>query len=406
MPFNIALSGLNAAASDLDVTANNIANVGTNGFKGSRAEFASMFSASTYDVGSVAIGSGVRLTTVAQQFGQGSINTTSNSLDMALSGQGFFTLHDGNGYAYTRAGAFQTDRSGYVVNPQGQNLQVYPPIAGGGFDRSRLVNLQLLTSQSAPVATSSAQLSVNLPANATVPTTTPFSPTVPSSFNQSTSFTVYDSLGATHTASIYFTKTAASGAWNANLYIDGTAAGAAQPISFDSSGKLTTPANGQLAFPAVTINPNAQPLSVTMDLSKATQFGSNFSVTSVSQNGYPSGNMTGVAVAPDGVVSARFSNGQSTSLGQVALANFADPQGLQKLGNTNWSESFQSGAAVRGVAAGGTFGQIQSGALEGSNVDLTAQLVNMIKAQRNYQANAQMIQTDRTVTNTIINMRS
>lgn len=403
MPFNIALSGLNAASSDLNVTANNIANVNTTGFKQSRAEFSDVFAVTSQNVSSTAIGNGVRLDTVAQQFGQGNIEYTNNNLDLAMSGQGFFTVRDGTGYSYTRAGSFSTDNQGYVVNAQGQHLQVFPPLSTGGFDLSRTVDLQELTTQSAPQATSSAQLVLNLPANATPPTTTPFNPSDPTSYNQSTSFTVYDSLGATHTATVYFANTG-SGSWNSYLYLDGTAAGGAQPMTFDQNGALATPAGGALSFPATSVNPAAAPLAVNLDMSQSTQYGNSFAVGSINQNGYPTGTMTGLNISASGVVAARFSNGQSQSLGQVALANFANPQGLQQLANTTWGETYASGAAVKGAGGSGTFGQIQSGALEDSNVDITAQLVNMIQAQRNFQANAQMIQADGKVTQDILNI--
>lgn len=404
MPFNISLSGLNAASSDLEVTANNIANVNTTGFKQSRAEFADLFSVSAQDVSATAIGNGVRVAAVAQQFGQGNLEYTNNSLDLALSGKGFFTVRSGAGFAYTRAGTFNPDRDGYVVNPQGARLQVYPPTASGGFDISTLKDLQLITSQSAPKASTSAQLQLNLPADAAPPTTATFDPADPTSFNQSTAFTVYDSLGATHTATLYFVKDAANNTWDTHLYLDGNAAGPAQQVVFSQNGALQTPANGQLAFPAQTVNPGAAPLALTLNFSSATQYGNAFSVTGIQQDGYATGRLSGIEVGSDGVVSARFSNGQSTALGQVALASFADPQALQQLGNTSWGETFQSGQAVRGTAGTGNLGEIQSGALEASNVDLTAELVNMIKAQRNYQANAQMISTDDKITQTVINM--
>lgn len=403
MPFNIALSGLNAASSDLNVTANNIANVNTTGFKGSRAEFSDVFAVTNQAVSSTAIGNGVQLATVAQQFGQGNIEYTNNNLDLAVSGEGFFTVRDNSGISYTRAGSFTTDNQGYVVNAQGEHLQVFPPLSTGGFDLSRTVDLQQLTTQSAPQATSSAQLALNLPANATPPTTTPFNPSDPTSYNQSTSFTVYDSLGATHTATVYFANTG-SGSWDSYLYIDGTAAGGAQPMTFDQNGALATPAGGTLSFPATSVNPAAAPLTVSLDMSNATQYGNSFAVGSINQDGYPTGTMTGIDVGSDGVVSASFSNGQTQSLGQLAMANFANPQGLQQQGNTQWKETYASGAAVMGAAGSGTFGQIQSGALEDSNVDITAQLVNMIQAQRNFQANAQMIQTDGKVTQDILNI--
>ena len=235
MPFNIALSGLNAASKDLEVTANNIANTATTGFKGSRAQFAELFNAAGPNLSSSQTGSGVRLTNVAQQFTAGSVETTNNSLDFAISGEGFFTLRDGKGYSYTRAGAFLKDQDGYVTNANGQRLQVFPPAANGSFDNSTMTDLQLLTSQNAAKATSSVQMSLNLPSDAVAPATA-FDPVNdPTSFNQSTPFTAYDSLGATHTGVVYFVKDAAANVWNANLYVDGTSTGASQQLTFNSA---------------------------------------------------------------------------------------------------------------------------------------------------------------------------
>lgn len=403
MAFNIALSGLNAASQDLEVTANNIANTATTGFKGSRAEFAELFNAAGRNLSATQAGSGVRLAAISQQFAAGNVENTGNSLDFAISGDGFFTLHDSKGYSYTRAGAFQQDSNGYVVNPSGQRLQVFPSIGGGGFDTSRLTDLQLTTAQSAAKATGSVQMALNLPSDATAPTTTPFSPTDASSYNQATPFTAYDSLGATHNGTVYFVKDAATNSWSANLYVDGVSAGPAQTVTFTSSGALATPAGGKLAFPALSVSPGADPLTLTVDLSKATQFGNSYALSSVDQDGYPSGTLASIDVSSEGVVQAKYSNGQSTALGQVALANFSNLNGLRQLDNTNWAASFDSGTAIMGGAGQGTFGAVQSGALEASNTsDLTAQLVNMIKAQRNYQANAQVISADDKLTQTII----
>lgn len=406
MAFNIALSGLNAASKDLEVTANNIANTGTTGFKGSRAEFAELYNSAGRNLSATAIGSGVRLAEVAQQFSAGNVENTGNSLDFALNGDGFFTLRDGKGFAYTRAGSFQQDNSGYVVNASGQHLQVFPP-AGNGFDTSTLTDLQLTTAQSAAKATGSVQMSLNLPSDATAPTTTPFSPTDAQSYTQATPFTAYDSLGASHNGTVYFVKDAAANTWNAYLYVDGVSAGAPQAVSFTSSGALATPAGGKLNFPAMSVSPGANPMTLSLDLSKATQFGNSYSLSGINQDGYPSGTLSSIDVSSEGVVQAKYSNGQSTPLGQLALANFANLNGLRQLDNTNWAASFDSGTPVMGAPGQGTFGAVQSGALEASNTaDLTAQLVNMIKAQRNYQANAQVISTDDKLTQTIINIRN
>ncbi|MGY3039541.1 flagellar hook protein FlgE [Rhodanobacter sp. TND4EL1] len=406
MAFNIALSGLNAASKDLEVTANNIANTATTGFKGSRAEFAELFSAAGPNLSSSQTGSGVRLTNVAQQFTAGSVETTNNSLDFAISGDGFFTLRDGKGYSYTRAGAFQKDPDGYVTNAAKQRLQVYPPTANG-FDNSTMVDLQLLTAQNAAKATGTVKMSVNLPSDATVPATA-FDPTTdPDSYNQSTPFTLYDSLGATHSGTVYYVKDAAANTWNANLYVDGASVGAPQQLTFSSSGALVAPANGKLNFPAVTVSPGSEPIQLTLDMGKATQFGNSYAVTAINQDGYPTGTLSSIDVSGEGVVQAKYSNGQTTSIGQLAMAQFSNQQGLRQLDNTNWAASYDSGTAVMGAAGNGTFGSVQAGALEASNTaDLTAQLVNMIKAQRNYQANAQVISTDNQLTQTIINIRN
>lgn len=406
MPFNIALSGLNAASSDLEVTANNIANTNTVGFKGSRADFADVFSSTGLNLSSTAIGSGVRLTGVTQQFGNGDIETTQNSLDLAISGNGFFTTKGTNGLAYTRAGDFQQDKSGYVVTPEGNRLQVFPPNGAGGFDISTMQDLQLVTSQSKAQATSSVQIAFNLPADATAPVTSPFNPGDPTTFNQATPFTVYDSQGGTHNATAYYIKSATPNQWQVNLMIDGQNAGTAT-MTFSNNGSLLTPANGQLSFNPVVVSPGADPIQLGMDMSKATQVGSSFATGAVNQDGFPAGQLSNIDISADGVVSARFSNGQSTPLGQLALANFANLQGLRQLGNTSWAESYESGQAVRGTAGSGKFGGIQSGALEASNTaDLTSQLVNMIKEQRNYQANAQVISTDNKLSQTIMSITS
>jgi len=405
MPFRIALSGLNAAQTDLSVTANNIANTSTNGFKGSRAEFADLFAVSLQGVSSNATGNGVRVAAVAQQFAQGNIEFTDSNLDLAVSGPGMFIVSDGGALAYTRAGAYQLNRDGFVVNSQQQRLQAYPPLAAGGFNTGGLGDLRLQTTDSPPAATAGVDYLLNLPGNATPPAVAPFDPADPNTFNHATSLTLFDSLGATHTGTMYFDKTAVANQWNARLYIDGTAVGGAQTLQYSSGGLLTAPVGGLLPFPAYTPTTGAAPMTVTVDLGQSTQYGSNFSVNSVTQDGYTTGRLIGIDINETGIVQARFTNGLSQPLGQIAIANFANVQGLQQLGNTQWAETFASGQALRGQAGNSGFGLVQSGALEGANVDVTEQLVNMITAQRNFQANAQMISTADSITQTIINMR-
>jgi len=405
MPFRIALSGLNAAQADLNVTANNIANTSTTGFKGSRTEFADLFAVSLQGVSSNATGNGVRVAAVSQQFAQGNIEFTDSNLDLAVSGQGMFILSDQGALAYTRAGAFQMNRDGYVVNSQNQRLQVYPPLAGGGFNTGGLSDLRLQTTDSPPAATANVDYILNLPGNAVPPPVAPFDPNNPNTFNQATSLTLYDSLGATHTGTMYFTKTATANQWTAQLTIDGATVGTPQTLQYSNTGLLSAPVGGLLPFPAYTPTTGAAPMTVTVNMAQSTQFGNNFAVNAVTQDGYTTGRLIGMDVDETGIVQARFTNGNSQPLGQVAVANFANPQGLQQLGNTQWAETFSSGQAVRGQAGNSGFGLLQSGALEAANVDVTEQLVNMITAQRNFQANAQMISTADSITQTIINLR-
>jgi flagellar hook protein FlgE len=400
MPFAVALSGLNAASSDLDVTANNIANANTTGFKSSRAEFADVFA-----VGAQQIGNGVRLASVSQEFKQGGVDFTDRGLDLAVSGEGFFTVSDNGLIKYTRAGSFGVDRDGYVVNNQNQRLQIFPVTTNGTFNTGTLSDLQLATSDSAPQATSTAEFGINLPADAQPPPIAVFDPNNSSTYNHSTAITIYDSLGATHTATAYFVKTATPNQWDARFYIDGTAVGGANTMTYSAAGTLTAPATGAFTLPPYTPGTGAAPITLSASVLNSTQYGSAFGVNTLKQDGFTSGRLSTIDVDSSGVVFARYTNGRSQALGQVALSNFANPQGLRQLGDTTWGETFASGDPIRGSAGTSSFGLIQAGALEASNVDLTAQLVNMITAQRNFQANAQMISTADQVTQTIINIR-
>ncbi len=395
MALNTALSGINAAQSDLNVISNNISNANTTGFKGSRAEFAEIYAVTGINLNSTATGSGTRLVDVAQQFAQGDIQTTNNSLDLAISGNGMFTLSNGQGISYSRAGNFQTDANNFVVTPSGAKLQVYPPNGIGGFDTSTLSPLQLVTAQSQATPTSLITMTSNLPAAASVPVN-PFNPTDATSYNAATPVTVYDSLGGTHQGTVYYVKTGTN-AWNANLYVDGTNAGT-QPMTFDTTGKLTAPAGGNLAFNPVPLSNGSNPLTLTVNVNNTTQFGTSYSAGAITQNGFAAGTFSSIDIDSKGVVTAHYSNNQSAQVGQIALANFANLQGLNQLGNNNWTASGNSGSAVMGSAGSGQFGSVQSGALESSNTaDTTAQLVDMIKAQRNYQANSQVLGTDNTL---------
>jgi len=407
MGFNTSLSGINAANADLNVTSNNIANVNTTGFKESRAEFADMFQSTAYGLARNAVGSGVRVSNVAQQFSQGNIDPTGRSLDLAISGEGFFTLSANGERLYSRAGNFQTDGNGYVVNPEGARLQVFAPNANGnGFDVGRLSDLQLLTTDSPPQQTSTVNLMFTLPGNASAPTLTPFDPADSNSYNHSTGgINVYDSLGVSHTQTSYFVKTANPNEWQVYNYVDGSQAGTPTTLQFSDSGALTSPAGGTIALDPFTPSTGAGVLNMSLDVSGSTQYGEAFALRDTRQDGYASGKLNEISIDTTGVVFARYSNGADKALGQVALTTFVNPQGLSQQGNNMWAESYGSGSPRTGAPDTSDYGQIQSGSLESSTVDLTAQLVNMIVAQRNFQANAQMISTQDQVTQTVINIR-
>ena len=407
MGFNTSLSGINAANADLNVTANNIANVNTTGFKESRAEFADIFSYTSWGLSRNAIGAGVRLTNVAQQFSQGNIEPTGRSLDMAIDGEGFFTVKKDGMTLYTRAGNFQTDNQGFVITPDGARLQVFAPRNNGeGFDAGRLVDLQLLTTDSPPRQTTKVDLMFTLPGNAAQPPVAPFDPTDANTYNESTGgVTVYDSLGVSHIQTSYFVKTANPNEWQVYNFVDGVQVGTPTTLQFSDSGALLSPADGRITLDPFTPSTGAGVLNMTLDLSGSTQYGERFGLRSVLQDGYASGKLNEISISSDGVVFARYSNGADVALGQVALTTFVNPQGLQPQGNNMWGETYASGTPRTGAPDTSDFGQIQAGSLEASTVDLTEQLVNMIVAQRNFQANAQMVSTQDQITQTIINIR-
>lgn len=422
MAFNIALSGLNAASTDLEVTGNNVANSATNGFKQSRAEFSDVYATSIQDQTATSSGRGVRVSNISQQFSQGSVEFTSNNLDLAISGEGFFVLKDSDGsQTYTRAGAYSVDRDGNVVNQANQKLQAYPAVSGTdgstSFTTGVLGDLTLPTSTSAPTLTSTITSQLNLNATAEPPTVATIDPTDPASFNSSTSITIFDSLGNGHTATMYFAKDPlpATNAWTGALYVDGTAvpsttpAGTTFPLVFDTNGAIDIAGGNpeSMVFDDLSTVITDWPggaQTPTINFNGTTQYGAPFSVNNLSQNGFSSGRLSGIDIDAEGVVFARFTNGQSNALGKVAMAKFNNPQGLRPIGSTNWAETFDSGNVQLGEAGTSSLGLIQSGALEASNVDITEQLVNLIVAQRNFQANAEVISTSDTITQTIINI--
>lgn len=438
MGFSTALSGLTAAAKDLQVTGNNIANANTSGFKESRTEFADVYAASVGGVSKTQAGAGARVSNVAQQFNQGNLAFTNNNLDIAISGQGFFSLAADPSASkptlFSRAGEFKMDNEGFIVDNQSNYLMTFA--ANGttveeGFSEGVFQPLKVNSAQGKPDPTSKILTAVNLNSEEVVPVNFPLDPADSRSYNHTSSVTIYDSQGNAHIASTYYatdrgptsgnppTATGTPNQWQAYFFIDGVrfnpdgsvpatpADQQSTQLTFDNSGVLTSPTDPITygPFNSTSIDPglNVDPLSFTFDFGETTQFSANFSVLDLSQDGLPSGNLTGISVDDKGVVAAQFSNGAAEVLGKIALTRFANTQGLAKAGNTAWKESSQSGEAVSGQAGTGNFGLMQSGALESSNVDLSAQLVHLIIAQQAYQANAQTITTEKTIMQTILN---
>ncbi len=421
MSFQQGLSGLNAASRDLEVIGNNVANANTYGAKASRAEFADMYANSMNGTGSNSVGIGVQVASISQQFTQGNITTTDNPLDIAINGSGFFQVSTGSGpNLYTRNGQFKQDRDGYLVNNQGHNLLGYPADASGTIVPGQAAPLQLPTGGIDPHVTDEAAIEATLDSRVST-ITSAFDSTDPTTYYKATSQTVYDDKGQDVALTYYFRKSASSTATGNTWQVFATANGslvnptAATPglistISFPATGGTPTLPAAPVSFdvPSVTLSSGgaSQPITgIALDLSDMTEYGSSFAVTNITQSGYAAGQLSSIQVDSSGIIMARYSNGQSKPAGQIELATFHNNQGLQPLGGNEWAQTYASGDPIVSTPGVGNFGLLQSGALESSNVDLTGELVDMIVAQRAYQANAQTIKTQDSVLQTLVNMR-
>ncbi|HNV87924.1 MAG TPA: flagellar hook protein FlgE [Methylotenera sp.] len=409
MSFQQGLSGLNAASKQLEVIGNNVSNANTVGFKQSRAEFADVFANSLSGGGASQIGIGTKISNVSQQYTQGNITSTNNSLDIAINGGGFFRMSNNGAITYSRNGQFQMDKLGYIVDAESKRLTGYVADALGNLSTGAPTEININTSDLQPSATATVVGLVNLDSRNTPLPAAGFDPADPTTYHNSTAVTVFDSLGNSHTLQSFFVKTAA-GSWDVFTAADGVPTTAlptpTATMTFTGTGiaPTVTPASAAPVSFAVTTGA-ITPVPLTLDYSGSTQFGSNFSVNSLSQDGFTSGRLSGFNTGSDGTIVGRYTNGQSKVLGQVVLANFVNPNGLQSLGGNAWAESATSGAALVGTPDTGSLGVLQSSAVEDSNVDLTAELVNMITAQRWYQANAQTIKTQDQVLQTLVNLR-
>jgi flagellar hook protein FlgE len=421
MSFQQGLSGLNTSAKSLDVIGNNIANASTVGFKSATTQFADVYANSVYGSGGVQVGLGTKIADVAQQFTQGNITVTNNPLDVAINGSGFFQLYGSDGTTYSRNGQFHLDADGYLVNSTGQNVVGYTalstdPVTGAVIGQSGQGNIKIDLGTLPANQTTSVKLGVNLDATSTVPATTPFNPTDPNSYNYSTTVTVYDSQGTSHALTYYFVKTGPN-AWDVNAQMDGgttTLNGGSSwinvgSLAFDTSGIYTsftaaTNITADLTGSTLSITTGAGGSTANLDFSSSTQVSAASGVNSVSQDGYSPGQIVGVSIDSHGVIYGRYSNNQTKALQQLIITTFQNPNGLISLGNNQWAASLEAGSPSVNPPGQGLAGVVQAGSTEDSNVDLTTELVNLIVAQRQYQANAQTIKAQDTILQTLVNL--
>ncbi|MCU5788418.1 flagellar hook protein FlgE [Alloalcanivorax marinus] len=396
MGFSQALSGLNAAATNLDVVGNNIANSQTVGFKGSGAQFADVYT------GALA-GQGVRVAAVLQDFSNGTLESTGRNLDLGINGGGFFRFQQGEQIVYSRNGQFSLTADGYLENAQGARLTGFPAGVGTGGQPEVL---QVPAGSMPAMPTSAVQASFNLDATSDDidRATVPFDAADADSYTYANTGTAYDSLGVQRTMTTYFTKTG-DNTWEVRVSLDGNPDNAnVGQLVFNGNGTLDEAASnyGNYSF---TPGGGADALNFSLDFDGTTQFGQDFALDSLTQNGYTAGALVGVTFDEVGNIIGNYSNEKSQVLGTIALANFRNPEGLDMVGDNAWVESGASGQALLGLAGEGQFGSLEPGTLENSNVDLTSELVDLIVAQRNYQANTQTIKVQDEVLQSAVNLR-
>lgn len=396
MSFNIAMSGLNSTSQELNTISNNIANVSTVGFKSSRAEFAAVMNGG--------MGGGVEMSTVSQSFNGSNMSMTGRSTDLAIGGNGFFVLQGQDGSTtYSRAGMFHQDKDNFIVNNQGYRLQGYSADGSGNVQTGSVTDLQVKTGSVPAQATSRVDFEGNFDAGSSVIDTAanPFDPDDSDSYNSSYTTTVYDSMGNEHTLTQYFVKTG-DNQWDVHYCMNGDDIGQSTNVTFDTDGNLTAP-TGDIA---ITYDPanGASQMDFDLSMSGSTQYGSDFAVSTNRSDGHTAGELTGITIDEDGYLFANYSNGEQMIQGQVILADFPNTGGLVQVGNTGWAATQQSGQPLTGAPGTGTLGGLSTGYLEESNVDLTGELVGLMTAQRNYQANAQSLSTQQQLTQVLFNM--
>lgn len=393
MSFSQALSGLNAAASTLDAIGNNIANSQTVGFKGARTLFADVYAGAQ-------AGLGTRVVAVQQNFNTGMLEGTGRDLDLAIAGEGFFRFVQNDQVVYSRNGQLNVNEEGYVVNAQGARLTGYPPGVGSGGTPE---DLRVPTASLQATATSRVEAAFNLDSGSEI-ITGAFDAADPDTYSYANNVTVYDSLGNAHNVTLYFTKTAEN-TWAVRAGLDGNLVSPTpDTLDFNSNGILD-PTTSSFNFDFGPLGNGSADFDFDFEIAGTTQFGNEFEMSAVSQDGHTSGSLVGIAIDERGNIIGNYSNQQSQVLGTIVLATFANLEGLKPIGDNVWVETTASGQALLGMASSGQFGTVESGVVENSNVDLARELVNLIIAQRNYQANSQTIKVQDDVLQTAVNLR-
>jgi len=423
------VSGINANGTSLSVVGNNIANTNTVGFKGSRTVFADVLSGSS---GRQPVGRGVLVSSIDKDLSQGSFETTGNVLDLAIDGEGFFVVNDGTGNYYTRAGVFGTDKDGYIVNPEGNQLMVFLADSTGVITGA-MGGVQVKSNISNPNASSLVTVNSNLDSREAVLGAPGFDVTDPiNTSDHSNAITVYDSLGRGHVITLYYTKIATNQwQWNAVTEAGDSASGLREVqargyLEFNSAGALNSellaapagfPAAGFPVGAGFQFNGGALADQVIdfnfgtdianeggTGLDGTTQFGVVSSTSFQTQDGFAPGELQSVNITPEGILEGLFNNGESRVLGQIAVATFNSPGGLTPQGSNLYAESFSSGQANVGVPQSGGRGRVLSNSLELSNVDLAAEFIKMISAQRAFQANSRVITSTDEVLRDMVNI--
>ncbi|MGL6159416.1 flagellar hook protein FlgE [Microbulbifer sp.] len=395
MGFSQALSGLNAAATNLDVVGNNIANSQTVGFKSSGVQFADVYT------GAMA-GQGTRVASVLQDFTNGTLEPTGRDLDLAINGSGFLRFAQNDQVVYSRNGRLTLTREGFLENAQGARLTGLPAGVGSG-GQPEVLRVPAGGMNANPTTGVEASFNLDATVDTVDRTAVPFDPADGDSYSYANTGTAYDSLGVQHTMTTYFTKTA-DNTWEVRVAVDGAADTTTGQLVFDTNGTLDEAASTSPGY-SFTPGGGADPINFAIDFDGTTQFGSDFALGSLTQNGYAAGALVGIDFDDAGNILGKYANEQTQVLGTIALANFRNPEGLSPRGDNTWVETGASGQPLLGLAGAGQFGKLESGAVEVSNVDLTNELVDLIVAQRNYQANTQTIKVQDEVLQSAVNLR-